>query len=168
MHFQRGEKSRQIAIGSALFDRPKLAPGHHPVPVSLLYPFHHFRQRCSSEENSFHAAAMHLPGICSIDRAATPAEQANVPRALFPKPLQHLAKEFDVASIIGREPHRLDVLLDRCPRHLAYGTMVAKVDYFDAMAREFQIQRQDRAIVTVADWHRCKNAHRSGCEWSSV
>ena len=56
-----------------------------------------------------------------------------------------------MATVIRGDANGLDVLLNGRPNNVAHRAMVAQINDFDAVARELQIDGDDRAVMAVAD-----------------
>src|ERR1044072_8563757 len=50
--------------------------------IGLLHELDHFRERCAREENPIHTFLLHAANVSGCDRAASPAKDPDIARAL--------------------------------------------------------------------------------------
>jgi hypothetical protein len=126
----------------------------------LLYVIDHFGKRSASEKNLIDTSAFHFVGVIMRDRAAATAEDGDIAGAFFAQLPNDLGEKFDVSAIVTRDTDGGDIFLNRSAYDVTDVTMKAKIDYFDAMADEFEVNCVDGAVVPVANRDGGKYADR--------
>ena len=94
------------------------------------------------------------------DRSATTAKDFDVVRSAFSQKGNDFRKELDVTAVVTRNADGAHVLLDCSAHDVAYRAMIAKINDFNPVPDEFQIDRVDRAVMPVANRDRCQNSNR--------
>src|SRR6185437_14093292 len=133
-----------------------------PVPF-FLHEFDHLRQRSPREKNPAHAFFLHKPGIVMGDGSSPAAEETNVVRAIFLEQIDHLLKKFDMPAVVARDADGANILLHRGAGDVASRAVIAKINDFDSMADEFEIDGADGAVVPITNGDGSQQANRSRC-----
>ena len=89
------------------------------------------------------------------NRSATTAKDFDVVRSAFSQKANNFGKELDVAAVVTRDADGAHVLLDCSAYDIAYRAMITKVNDFNPVPDEFQVNRVDRAVMPVANRNRC-------------
>ena len=85
------------------------------------------------------------------DRSATTAKDFDVVRSMFSQKSNDFREEFDVTAVVTRNANGAHVLLNGGAHDIADRTMIAKINDLNAVPDEFQIDRVDRAVMSVAN-----------------
>ena len=91
------------------------------------------------------------------DRSATAAKDFYVVRSALSQKPNNFGKELDVAAVVTGDANGVYVLLDSGAYDVAYGAMITKVNDFNPVSDEFQVDRVDRAVMSVANRDRRQN-----------
>ena len=94
------------------------------------------------------------------DRAAAAAENRDVARALFLQLPNDFGKKINVSAVVTGNADGRDIFLDRRAHNIADITMKAEIHDLDAVPDKFEIDRIDRAVVSIANRDGGKNANR--------
>jgi hypothetical protein len=111
----------------------------------------HFCKRSSGEENVVDAFALHSRSVLMRDRSAAAAEDFDVVRATLSQKSNDFSEEFDMPAVVTRDADGAHVLLNGGAHNVANRTMIAKIDDFDPVPDEFQIDRVNGAVMPVAN-----------------
>ena len=93
------------------------------------------------------------------DRAAAAAKDRDVVRALFSQLANDFGKEIDVPAVVTGNADGAHVLLNGGAHDVADITMKAEINDLDAVPDEFEIDRVDRAVVSIANRDGCENSN---------
>src|SRR5258706_14049959 len=107
--------------------------------VPAFYEIDDLRERRTREEDAVDAASVHDFRIAVSDCAASAAKNSDVTGPRFLQALDNLREEFDVATVIAREPDGAHVFLNCGADDVARAAMVAEIDDLNAVADEFEI-----------------------------
>ena len=94
------------------------------------------------------------------DRSATTAKDLDVVRSAFSQKANNFGEELDVTAVVTRDADGAHVFLDCGAYDVAYRTMITKVNDFNAVPDEFQVDRVDRAVMPVANRDCGQNSNR--------
>ena len=108
---------------------------------------------------------MHDALIVVRDRPAAAAKHLDVIRAALLQLLHHFGEKLDVPAVVTGDTDRRDILLDRRAHDVLHVTMKPEIHDLDAVPDELEIDRVDRAVVTIANRNGGENADRGGHEW---
>jgi hypothetical protein len=82
---------------------------------------------------------------------AAATENFDVVGAFLAEKIDNLRKKLDVPAVVTRNADRAHILLDRRPNNIANRPMVAQINDFDPVPDELEIDRVDRAVVSIAN-----------------
>ena len=85
------------------------------------------------------------------DGAAAAPENLDIVRAFFAQKIDNGREKFDVPTVVTRNANRPHVLLDGGTDDVGYWAVIAEINHFDAVPDELQVDRVDRAIVTITN-----------------
>ena len=85
------------------------------------------------------------------DGAAAAPENLDIVCAFFAQKIDNGREKFDVPAVVTRDANRPHVFLDSGTDDVAYRAVIAEINHFDAVPDEFQVDRVDRAIVTITN-----------------
>ena len=94
------------------------------------------------------------------DGAAAAAENLDVVRAFFAQKIDHGREKFDVPAVVTRNANRAHVLLDGGADDVADRAVIAEINHFDPVPDEFEVDRVDRAVVTITNRDCGQNSNR--------
>src|SRR4029077_688880 len=120
----------------------------------------HLFERCAGEENFVHALPLHDRSVVTGNRSAATPEDLDIGRAAFPQKIDNLRKKFDVPAVVTRNANRTRVLLHGRADDIADRSMVSKINHFNPVPDQFEIDRVDGAVMPIANWDSGKNADR--------
>ena len=86
------------------------------------------------------------------DCAAAAPENLDIVCAFLAQKIDNGREKFDVPAVVTRDANGPHVFLDRGTDNVADRAVIAEINYFDAVPDEFQVDRVDRAIVTITNW----------------
>src|SRR5690349_10123784 len=66
-----------------------------------------------------------------------------------------------MASVVRRNANGMDIFLNGSPHNITDGTVISQVNDFDSVTRQFEIDGNDRAIMTIAEWYGSQYANFS-------
>jgi hypothetical protein len=113
--------------------------------------FHHVVERCAGKENFVYAFAPHCRGVVVRDGAAAAPENLDIVCAFFAQKIDNGGEKFDVTAVVTGDANRPHIFLDGGADDVAYRPMIAEIDNFDPVPDKFQVDRVDRAIVTITN-----------------
>ncbi len=117
----------------------------------LLHIIDHVGKRRAGEKDFVDAFSLHFARVVMRDRSATTAENRDIVRALPFQLPNDVSKKFDVTAVVTGNANGGDVLLNRRPNDIADVAMEAEIDNLDAVSNELEIDRVDRAVVSVTN-----------------
>ena len=85
------------------------------------------------------------------DGAAAAPENLDIVCAFFAQKIDNGRKKFDVPAVVTRDANRPHIFLDGGTDDVAYRAVIAEINHFDPVPDEFQVDRVDRAIVTITN-----------------
>ena len=85
------------------------------------------------------------------DGAAATPENLDIVGAFFAQKIDNGREKFDVPAVVTRNTDRPDVLLNGGTDNVANRTVITKINHFDPVPDEFQVDRVDRAIVAITN-----------------
>ena len=154
--FDRGQFAREFQVRIVISATLPFATR----AIILSHVIRHFAQRRAGEENLIDALALHQARIVVRDRSATAAEDRDVARALLFQLPNDFGKKIDVPAVVAGDADGRDIFLNRRAHDVADITMKAEINDFDPVPDEFEIDRIDRAVVSIADRDGGQNANR--------
>ena len=119
--------------------------------IASMDKLDHVVKRCAGKENFIHASASHGCSIVMRNRPAAAAENFDVVGAFPAQEIDNSSEKLDVPTVITRNTTRADVLLDCRANDVSHRPVIPKVNHFDPMPDEFQVDRVDRAVVPVTN-----------------
>src|SRR5438046_2363706 len=128
----------------------------------LLHVLHHLNQRRAGEKDLVNTAALHRLRVFVSDRAPAAAKYGNIFGALFIQLSDYFREKLDVPAVVTRNSDCSDIFLDRSPNDVADVAVKSQVNDFDSVTNELEINRVNRAVVTIADRNGGKNSNRRG------
>ncbi len=106
------------------------------------------------------AAGVQQGDLLGDDDAPSPAVHPYMAGTALAQPLDQVAEVLDVPALVGRQRHRLGILLDRGRDQLVHTAVVAEVDHFDALGLQDPAHNVDRRVVAVEQGGRGDDPHR--------
>ena len=85
------------------------------------------------------------------DGAAAAPENLDIVCAFFAQKIDNGREKFDVPAVVTRDANRPHVFLDGRTDDVANRAVIAEINHFDPVPDEFQVDRVDRAIVTITN-----------------
>ena len=85
------------------------------------------------------------------DGAAAAPENLDIVGAFFAQKIDHGREKFDVPTIVTRYANRAHILLDGGTDDVPNRAVIAKINYFDPVPDEFQVDRVDRAVMAITN-----------------
>jgi len=85
------------------------------------------------------------------DGAAAAPENLDIVCAFFSQKIDNGREEFDVPTVVTRDTNRPYVFLDGGTDNVGYRAVITKINHFDPVPDEFQVDRVDRAIVAITN-----------------
>ena len=110
--------------------------------------------------DALHTVGHEFVDLVRRDGAATAAEHADVPGAVLPEPVDHVAEVLDVPALVGTHGDAVGVLLDRGAHDLVHAAVVAEMHHLDAMGLDQPPHDVDRGVVAVEQRSRGDEAQR--------
>ncbi len=133
-----------VALGDDNIDHP-----WQPEPLPVL-----------RREDPGDSAGVQQGDLVGDDDTPSPAVHPDVAGAALAQPLDQIAEVLDVPALVGRQRHRLGVLLDRGRDHLLHTAVMAEVDHFDALGLQDPAHDVDRRVVAVEQGGHGDDPHR--------
>ena len=93
------------------------------------------------------------------DGPAAAAEDGDILRALSFQLSHDFRKKFDVTAVVAGDADGGDIFLDSGADNVADVAMKPKINDLDAVADEFEIDRVDGAVVSIANRNSSENAN---------
>ncbi len=81
--------------------------------------------------------------------------------------IDNFGEKFDVSAVVTGNTDRAHVFLDGGANNIADRSMITKINDLDAVPDEFQVDRVDGAIVSIADRDSGQNADRCS-HWKNL
>src|SRR5262249_17023630 len=125
--------------------------GGFPIPLMQNSP--HVVGRGARKENFVPPFASHRCCVLMRDGAAAAPENLDIVRALFPQKIDNGREKFDMPAVVTRDAYRAHILLDGGADDVGYRAMITEINHFDSVPDKFQIDRVDRAVVTITNRH---------------
>ena len=94
------------------------------------------------------------------DGAAASPENFDIVRAFFAQKIDHGREKFDVPTVVTRYANCPHVLLDGGTDDVGNRAVIAEINHFDPVPDEFQVDRVDRAVVTITNRDCGENTNR--------
>src|SRR5437763_6777372 len=119
--------------------------------IVSMYKFHHLIERCAGKKNLIHSFASQDCNVAVCDCSSAAAENLNVVGAFLAQEIDNGSEKFDVSAVITGNANSANVLLNCRANDVSDRPMITKVNHFDAMPNEFQVDRVDGTIVSVTN-----------------
>ena len=97
------------------------------------------------------AIGFEFPDFLRHDHPSPAAEDLDVGNAALAQQVDQVFEEFDVAALVARNGHPLDVLLDGRVHDLLHGAVVAEMDHLDPGVLNDPAHDVDGRVVSVED-----------------
>jgi hypothetical protein len=94
------------------------------------------------------------------DRSSTAAIHEDRSTSALPQPVHQVPEELHVAALIGRDRHRVHVLLDRSLHEFVHRTVVSQVDHLGALGLQEPAHDVDGGVVPIEQ--RSRRQHADG------
>ena len=94
------------------------------------------------------------------DGAAAAPEDLDIVCAFFPQKIDNGREKFDVPTVVTRDANRPHIFLDGGTDDVGYRAVIAKINHFDPVPDEFQVDRVNRAIVPITNRDCGQNSDR--------
>src|SRR5262249_5453759 len=134
-----------------LIKRSWSRPSGSRLAITLMHKFHHVVELCAGKENFAHTFASHPCRVVMRDGAAAAPENLDFVCAFLAQKIDTGRENFDMPAVVTRNANRAHVLLDGGPDDVANRAVVTEIDHFDPVPDKLQIDRVDRAIVTITN-----------------
>src|SRR5688572_27861064 len=90
--------------------------------------------------------------------ATAPAENRNGMRSQFFQLIVHFVEEGNMPAVIGTDPDGVHIFLNRRASDDRCGAMITEIDDLHTASREFNVDCDDRTVVSIADGDSGENA----------
>src|SRR5262249_24552158 len=88
-------------------------------------------------------------------------ENLDIIPAFLAQEIDNGREKFDMRTVVTGDPNGAHILLNRGTDDISHRAMIAKINHFDPVPNELEIDRIDRAVVSVAN--RDSGQNSNGC-----